>query len=297
MRCSYHIEQSLSQSSAEMISSLAYPLSPTTDATNHYLSEFLCCLDPAIEAHQWLFAHHMDEVLINWHSLTTFISDSAVAGQVSVDLQKLIVTLPLCKSEFGFIEAVESVYNDLGQMATTPLIADFDASCCILPYHDDFTTYSESMVKIKDLFGINMVGGEGLIESKVLDMFGHKCIITIKGYHVPIASVCFCLQCIFQTFRGRQGTQDGETYAKRLMESSVLEAPYGSPNLPSLKIHNLSQPTCFWMNCISFNNVTDGLWKNNFMAATNQNLTAAQKKLLQWHQHLSHTRLSTVHNL
>lgn len=88
------------------------------DATNHCLSQFLHCLDPAREACQWHLAHHLDKVFMNQHSMTTFISDSDVAGQVSVDLQKLKSSIYLCTSEFGFIQAVESIYDTLGQMAT-----------------------------------------------------------------------------------------------------------------------------------------------------------------------------------
>ena len=83
-------------------------------------------------------------------------------------------------------------------MATTPLIFDLGASCCIMLHSDNFTMYSKSKVKIKELSGINKVDVEGLIKWKVFDKLGGQCIITLEGIHVPSASICLIgPQCIF----------------------------------------------------------------------------------------------------
>lgn len=72
---------------------------------------------------------------MTWHGSTPIMSDSVVVGQVSVDLQKLKSMLDSSASRYGFIQSMESVYNSLGQMATTPLIIELDdlvATCRIL---------------------------------------------------------------------------------------------------------------------------------------------------------------------
>lgn len=99
------------------------------------------------------------------------------------------------------------------------------------------------------------MGGEGLIEEKFLDKFGCE-----WGHHpqrLPFSygiSLSHQSRGIFQTFRGSQGMQDGEKYMMRLMDCSVLEAPYDSANLPLLTLSNLSWPHCFWMN-VSFSKI------------------------------------------
>lgn len=133
----------------------------------------------------------------------------------------------------------------------------------------------------------------------MLDKFGRECTITIKGYHMPRASVRLISspQCVYLTFRGSTGGQDHDQYVMKLVNGSILEAPYGSANLPLLSLSNSDSPECLWMRCFSFQDVKADVWKENVMAANNQNLDAAQKEFLRWHQRLAHAGLSTVHNL
>eukprot|EP00804_Cyclotella_cryptica_P012739 CCRYP_019202-RA/>CCRYP_019202-RA protein AED:0.43 eAED:0.27 QI:0/0/0/1/0/0.5/2/0/558 len=58
-----------------------------------------------------------------------------------------------------------------------------------------------------------------------------------------------------------------------------------------------AQPSCFWSRCFSFQAAERDVWARNILAASNQNLTLAQKELLLWHQRLSHAGLSTVQNI
>jgi hypothetical protein len=181
----------------------------------------------------------MNKTLFNQRCFAPVSSTTVPAEHVSMDLHNLSTRLDLGFSQFGFVQvqAVESAFNSLGQMTTTPLIVDSGASCCISPHCEDFATYSTSSVKIKDLSGINKVEGEGLITWHVLDKFGRKCSINLCSYHVPTALVhLISPQCVFQTFRGSHESQDGEQYVLRLMNGSVLEAPYGSANLPILQL-------------------------------------------------------------
>ena len=92
--------------------------SSTAEPTNHHISQFLCCLNPTVEALQWLLTHHMDEAIMNWHCPTPVLSNSVAAGHVLMDIQNLRSMLDLCSTRFVFVQAVESIYDTLGQMAT-----------------------------------------------------------------------------------------------------------------------------------------------------------------------------------
>lgn len=97
-------------------------------------------------------------------------------------------------------------------------------------------TYSNSQVKIKDLLGVNTVVDEGMVEWKVLDSFGRKVVICLKGYHVPAASVCLLSpQSLFRTV-GSKGTQDMDSYILHLnnVNGTSPVASYGWANLPML---------------------------------------------------------------
>jgi hypothetical protein len=252
---------------------------------------FLRGLDLADEARQWLVASHLDKAVLGRQS-----SDLRKVEDVSIDLRTGTKSSYVEKSVL--VGAVESVFNSLGQMGVTPLIVDSGASCCVTPRREDFISYSESSVRIKDLSGVNKVAGEGLIEWTVVDKHGKPCTITIKGYHVPKASVrLISPQCLCQAFKGTKGIQDHEIYVIKLIGGAVLEAPYGAANLPILKLSDPDNPECRWLKCFSFRNTSPTLWSDNVMAAKNQNLTAAQKELLRWHQRLSHAGLTTIHNL
>lgn len=127
---------------------------------------------------------------------------------------------------FALAHAIETAFNSLGQMRVTPLIIDTGASCCISPHQEDFVTYSDSTVRIKDLSGVNKVAGEGMLEWKVVDKLGHECIISIKGYHMPAASVrLFSPQCLYNKFKGVRASHDADSYSIRLLDGSILVAP------------------------------------------------------------------------
>jgi hypothetical protein len=59
----------------------------------------------------------------------------------------------------------EFVMNIAGP-STLPLILDLGASCCVSPCKEDFIkgTYRPSNVKIKDLSGVNPVGGQRMLK-------------------------------------------------------------------------------------------------------------------------------------
>eukprot|EP00804_Cyclotella_cryptica_P001528 CCRYP_003749-RA/>CCRYP_003749-RA protein AED:0.13 eAED:-0.00 QI:0/0/0/1/0/0.33/3/0/1355 len=174
----------------------------------------------------------------------------------------------------SFPVLLESAYTSSPTLTTPPLIVDTGASCCITPCKDDFVSYAPSAAKIRDLSGINTVAGEGLLCWRVLDHQGREHAIELKGYHIPNASVrLLSPQAMFQSLGGH-GEQDISKY---------------SINLPA--------PHCFWTRCFSFHASDRDIWARSILAASNQNLSLAQKELLLWHHRLSHAGLSTIQNI
>jgi hypothetical protein len=195
-------------------------------------------MNPATEGKRWLVAEHMEDVIMQRIPQESHVEIGPLdkVEEVSVNLR----TCCTAYVEFGMVQAVESVFNSLGQSKTIPLIIDSGASCCISPRREDFVTYSDSKVKIKDLSGINKVAGEGLIEWKVVDKLGREQTIVIKGYHVPRASVrLISPHCVYQSIKGSDGRQNDKEYIMMLNNGSVLIAPYGPANLPLLQLSTL----------------------------------------------------------
>jgi hypothetical protein len=193
----------------------------------------------------------------------------------------------------------ESVFNSIGIGAESHLIVDTGASCCISPHREDFITYSESKVKIKDLSGLNTVTGEGMISWKVLDKDGEEVEINLRAYHMPKASVrLLSPQSLYKSVPGSDGHQDAVKYTILLPGGTTIHAPYGLANLPLLSLSaKKDQSAGFWNQCFSFSADDSDTWAKMLTSASNQNLTPAQKELLVWHHKLSHASLSKIHSL
>jgi hypothetical protein len=80
----------------------------------------------------------------------------------------------------------EFVMNVAGP-STLPLILDSGALCCVSPCKEDFIkgTYRPSNVKIKDLSGVNPVGGQGMLKWSVRDKDGKVHTSRSKGTMFP----------------------------------------------------------------------------------------------------------------
>lgn len=131
------------------------PTPPPVPSISQHANIFLRWMNPAVEARQWLIAENLDEPVVNRMAPEV---EPIKEERVSVDVKKCKSELNRGTSTFGLIQAVESAFNTLGQLATTPLIVDSGASCCISPHREDFITYTDSKVKIRDLSGSNKVG-------------------------------------------------------------------------------------------------------------------------------------------
>jgi hypothetical protein len=161
------------------IQSNAPPVCDSIDSTTQFLSVF----DPALTGMRMLVTERIDQLLFK-RCLKPF--------KVSVDLsfcrRRL---LQFAGANLGLFPAVmESVFNSIGGLDGPPLVVDTGASCCITPCRSDFVEYTtKSSVKIKDLYGLNKVAGEGLVRWFVLDRFGREHALEMRAYHIPHASV------------------------------------------------------------------------------------------------------------
>ncbi|KAL7478027.1 hypothetical protein ACHAW6_003813, partial [Cyclotella cf. meneghiniana] len=199
-------------------------------------------------------------------------------------------------SEFCLPAIMESVFNSIAPDGS-PLIVDSGASCCISPHRDDFVEYHPSSVRIKDLSGLNSVAGQGMVQWLVRDVNGRECKLLLPGYHVPQASVrLLSPQSLFRAVGG-EGHQTVDRFRLSLANGITLDAPYGRANLPTLPLATSLDKRCLWQRCFAFSSSDSAAWTPNVIAASNQNLTLAQKEILLWHQRLAHASLSTIHNL
>eukprot|EP00804_Cyclotella_cryptica_P007267 CCRYP_017868-RA/>CCRYP_017868-RA protein AED:0.22 eAED:0.06 QI:0/0/0/1/1/1/2/0/1188 len=204
--------------------------------------------------------------------------------------------------DFVFPAVIEAALNSIEVGASIPLIVDSGASCCISPCREDFgNDYAASDVKITDLSSTNRVQGQGTITWRVLDRYGKEVTLTIPGYHVPSASVRLLSPqrlLTVDSLRGGTATQDATKYTFRLANGMVLDAPYGRANLPVLPLSPQRESSLsLWARCFAFSSSDNSAWSKTLLDSKNMNLTSSQKELLLWHQRLSHTGLTTVHNL
>ncbi|KAL7478510.1 hypothetical protein ACHAW6_004268 [Cyclotella cf. meneghiniana] len=191
---------------------------------------------------------------------------------------------------------MESVFNSIDHDGS-PLIVDSGASCCISPHRADFVEYHPSLVCIKDLSGLNSVGGQGMVQWLVCDVDGCECKLLLPGYHVPQASVCLLSPQSLFCDVGGEGHQTVDRFHLSLANGITLDASYGWANLPTLPLANSQDEHCLWQRRFAFSSSNVSAWTPNIIATSNQNLSLAQKEVLLWHRRLSHAGLATVHNL
>eukprot|EP00804_Cyclotella_cryptica_P021897 CCRYP_000849-RA/>CCRYP_000849-RA protein AED:0.64 eAED:0.25 QI:0/0/0/0.5/1/1/2/0/599 len=244
--------------------SLSFPERPP-----HFVDSF----NPALAGINLLLTERFNRILTLSPPLQQSVSIDII--EASPNLQSFPVLL-------------ESAYTSSPTLTTPPLIVDTD----------DFVSYAPSAAKIRDLSGINTVAGKGLLCWRVLDHQGREHAIELKGYHIPNASVrLLSPQAMFQSLGGH-GEQDISKYSINLPGGPILHAPYGNGNLPILPLCPPDRaPHCFWTRCFSFHASDRDIWARSILAASNQNLSLAQKELLLWHHRLSHAGLSTIQNI
>eukprot|EP00804_Cyclotella_cryptica_P027788 CCRYP_009212-RA/>CCRYP_009212-RA protein AED:0.44 eAED:0.14 QI:0/-1/0/1/-1/1/1/0/824 len=264
------------------------PPSPPAASSAVQISHFLSSFNPA-KAGRWqlVLARH------DRHCFRQVKSQRTVSVHLRHCRESL---LSHTISEFCLPAIMESVFNTIAPDGS-PLIVDSGVSCCISPHWDDFIEYHPSTVRIKDLSGLNSVAGQGMVQWLVRDINGHECKLLLPGYHVPQVSVrLLSPQSLFRAVGG-EGHQTVDKFRLSLANGITLDAPYGRANLPTLPLATSQDKCCLWQQCFAFSSSDSTAWTPSVIAASNQNLSLAQKEILLWHQRLSHASLSTIHNL
>jgi hypothetical protein len=103
-------------------------------------------------------------------------------------------------------------------------------------------------------------------------------------------------QSVIQKFGGDGGFDEFKFILKIPKFGVELHAPYGMANLPIIPMATNS-PNSLWSEAFLVGAEEKDVWASNILSAKNQNLSAAKKEVLLWHQKLSHAGLSRIHNL
>jgi hypothetical protein len=270
--------------------------SPVEDPTAYFLSHF----NPVLEGIRIL----LHERLPYQQSMAKpYTRVSPRKHRVSIDLKKELHQI-LAAYEGEIITDV-SVYQAVA--LSTPIIVDTGASTHVTPHKDDFIpgTYGPSKAIIKDLSGLNKVAGEGMVCWKVLDIHGQEVELTVRAYHIPVASVrLLSPQTLLDEMHGGQGTLLLNKFWLTLPSGVVLDTPFGRAHLPVLQSSLSSSPSSFWAEAFDFRSFHAATTPSDWALSTqtllnpaNSNLTPGQRELLRWHYRLSQASLSTIHNL
>jgi hypothetical protein len=139
----------------------ATPKDEDSSKLDSRMNNFIKSFDPASAGMRLLLAERINRVMIR--------SKLKKKRRVSVHLEQCRQQISVSAGRWFFPAADESVFNSLCDGFDALLIVDSGASCCISPHREDFVTYSDSKVKVKDLSGSNKVAGEGMVKWKVLD--------------------------------------------------------------------------------------------------------------------------------
>jgi hypothetical protein len=185
------------------------------------MDSFIKSFDPASVGMRLLLAEWIDKIMR---------SKVKKKRRVSIDLKHCKQQISINAGRWFFPAADESAFNSLCDGFDAPLIVDWGASCCISPHREDFISYSDSKVKVKDLSGSNKVAGEGMIKWKVLDKDGLEVELELKAYHMPNASVrLLSPQAMIKSIEGTKGFQDVLKYTLKIPGGITLEAPLEEP--------------------------------------------------------------------
>jgi len=182
-----------------------------------------------------------------------------------------------------------------------PIVIDSGASVSLSPCFADFIhgICPSSLVDLRGLDGTVAVSGEGFIEWCVFDI--HNIIQTIwtRAFFVPSAEIrLFSTQSYFQ--EGNSGSFEMEAIVTKLTlhDGSCLFFPYNPDmNIPLMlpSIEKRMANAC--LTASDLQGLTQEVAFLSVSDESNQNLTRAQKELLQWHWRLGHCHFQWVQSL
>ena len=174
---------------------------------------------------------------------------SAVTRPIS-SLQTLFMTLksvhPI-ETARCFVHCINSPRAYNAATKTIPLIVDSGASVCISPCRDDFISFKQSTVKIRDLSKSNTVQGQGMIRWRVHDKNGVVTSIEVPGFYIPQAEVRLLSPQVLLRLVGGESRQTIANLCLCLDSGIELVANYcPRSNLPLLSITDNVQDRNVW---------------------------------------------------
>jgi hypothetical protein len=180
-----------------------------------------------------------------------------------------------------------------------PIVIDSGASYSVTPNLQDFVGPIEkcSTNELNSLKNSTIkVVGQGTVEWKIQDLFGTVRSVKTMAFYVPDASIrLFSPQAYFGKNKRASLFMDHSKTILTLHDGTPLKFPYntGSHLLLMLTTKALAKPSKFigltfqyFQTSFDLNGSLASLL--NVINETNQNLTAAQKELLVWHQKWGH---------
>lgn len=219
-------------------------------------------------------------------------------------LTRAVDALKLQPSDLGPVletHLSKSVYFS-DKHESVPIVIDTGASISITPVRGDFIGNLEPAtdISLNGLTGKAAVIGTGMVEWTIRDLFGVVRSIKTKAYFVPDAPIrLFSPQKLFQEKSEGSLLITSRIAELKLPEGDTLTFPFNSGSnlplmLPALKANKIG------VLFEDFQTLRDPVQTFNLLSVadeTNQNLTAAQKELLQWHWRLGHCHFQWIQRL
>ena len=176
-----------------------------------------------------------------------------------------------------------------------PIVFDSGTSNSITPVIEDFIgPICPTMTSIHGLMNETKVEGIGHVRWNVKDVFSKVMTIETDAYLISNAEVrLFSPQVSLQEKKAGEYIMRWDTMTLRTPEGDELKIPYYHGNNLPMAFESPEQVNV----TLAFNEVTpDGIFMS-VADETNQNLTKAQRELLQWHWKLGHLRFQWLQGL
>ena len=144
--------------------------------------------------------------------------------------------------------------------------------------------YRPSSLKIKDLSSSNKVLGKGMIRWSILDNQGSVVMIELPGCHIAMAKVRLLSPQVLLGLSGGQLVQTTSKVSLTLDNGVELVATYcPCSRLPILPMGSMTVTCNLWSDAFVYASNTSSIY-TNILGQLNNNLSAAQKETLLWHQ-------------
>ena len=200
-----------------------------------------------------------------------------------------------------------------------PIVIDTGASVSVTPNASDFVggLATDNLPDLRGLNHTSKVAGTGLVEWSIYDVHGRIRKIRTRAFYVPDATIrLFSPQSYFQEQGGGDLRCTRFDATLTMQNGEALVFPYNlDTNLPfmlptegrqeQISDHNTEQSCGHGLHTVGLDRSDADLFSSldelfelmSVADETNQNLTKAQKELLQWHWKLGHCNFQWVQSL